>query len=284
MWRLFRPYQVGIVAAVLLVMAASHVAATDTTVVVPYVPETLVVRATPPTVSATAYAVFDAKTGRILAAEAVATVLPIASVTKLLTAATVLRTISPEARYTVTEADLATYGRAGRLTVGDVYPAHELLFPLLLESSNDAAAVIERETGGDILRRMNAYAKELGASTLNVTDASGLSSDNTASAKDLVALGSALYTTLPHVFDIAQLSKRPGPSVVWVNNSPVLGEGYRGGKHGFTEAAQRTLLAFYEEEFSSGTRTLGYVLLGSEDLPADMAVLRSYVATSVSLE
>ncbi len=281
---LLHSYQIFIVAGVILVMAVSSFASAEKSVVVTYTPETLVVHDTAPSISAAAFAIFDVTTGVVLAAHNVSEPLPIASVTKLLTAATVLRTVDRDDLYTVTEADLESHGRAGRLRVGETFPAYELLFPLLLESSNDAAEVYERVTEGDIVRRMNGYAKELGAHSLTVADASGLSDANTASIKDLVTLTSTLYAKEPHLFDIARLSKRAGPYTIWTNNSPVRDDTYRGGKHGFTEAANRTLVAVFTETFSSGTREVGYILLGSADLAQDTAALRSFVAQHVTLE
>jgi serine-type D-Ala-D-Ala carboxypeptidase (penicillin-binding protein 5/6) len=285
MWFLLRPYQVFLVAGIVLVMAASSLASSPSeAVVVSYVPTTLAAVDLPPELSAEAFAIFDPETGTVIAAENSDEVLPIASVTKLLTAATVLRTVDRSTTYTIEESDVAMHGRAGRLEPGEMYDAYELLFPLLLESSNDAAAVYERGTEGDIIRRMNGYAKELGARHLVVTDASGLSDTNQASVRDLVSLTSALYTKEPHVFDISRLSKRAGPYVGWSNNSPVFDATYRGGKHGFTEAAGRTIVALFTESFASGEKTVGYVLLGSADLKADMALLRTYVGASVTLK
>ena len=285
MWSLFRPYQVLIVSTVVLIMAASSLlASTERPIEVIYVPETFVVLDAAPTLPVTSYLIFDVETGKIVASQDSDVVAPIASVTKLLTAATVLRTVSLDDTYTVTTTDTNAYGRAGRLGVGETYTARELLFPLLLESSNDAAAVFERETQGDIIRRMNGYAAELGASTVVVADASGLSDRNKASARDLAHLTSTLYRLEPHIFDIARLSKQAGPYAGWQNNSPVFSPEYRGGKHGYTEAANRTLVALFEESFLADSRVIGYVILGSNDLARDTALLRDFVTTSVTLE
>lgn len=285
MQSLFRPYQIFLVSVVVLVMAASTLlASTDRPVEVSYVPATLVATEVAPTLTATSYVIFDVETGKVIASQGADEVAPIASVTKLLTAATVLRTANLDEEYTIEEADLEAHGRAGRLAAGETYTARELLFPLLLESSNDAAAVFERETHGDIVRRMNGYATELGAKTLTVVDASGIGSENRASATDLAQLTSTLYRLEPHLFDIAQLTKHAGAYTAWQNNSPVLAPEYRGGKHGFTEAANRTLVALYEETFPAGTRVLGYVILGSDDLARDTATLRSFVHETVTLQ
>lgn len=281
----FRPYQIVLTACAVPVMAASSlVPAADTAPTEVPPAQEVVATDTMPVLAATAYAVFEVETGKVIGAFNSAAVLPIASVTKLLTAATVLRTVEADAEYTVAAEDVATLGRAGRLAAGQVYPVYELLFPLLLESSNDAAKVVERETNGDIVRRMNAYAKELGAKSLTVVDASGLSAANQASVNDLLILARAFYSDLPHLFDITKLSKRAGPYVGWSNNSPVLTREYRGGKHGYTEAAGRTIVALFEEEIAGETRVFGYIILGSSDLGADVATLRSFVKKQVVLK
>lgn len=285
---LFRPYQIVLAVFVVPIVAVSSIApAAEPVVATAEVvqEEEVVATDTIPVLDAAAYAVFEVETGKVLGAFNSAAVLPIASVTKLLTAATVLRTVDRNVEYTITEEDVATLGRAGRLAAGHVYPAYELLFPLLLESSNDAARVLERETSGDIVLRMNAYAKELGATSLAVVDASGLSDANRASVNDLLTLTRALYTDLPHVFDMTTLSKRAGPYVGWANNSPIFTHEYRGGKHGYTEAAGRTVVALFAEDIAGGeTRVFGYVILGSSDLRADVATLRSFVKTQVVLK
>jgi D-alanyl-D-alanine endopeptidase (penicillin-binding protein 7) len=166
-----------------------------------------------------------------------------------------------------------------------VYTSYELLFPLLLESSNDAAAALERAGTGDLVALMNQSVRAAGARATTFADASGLSSLNVSSAAELATLTQALYSTEPHLFDITRLNQRLGEYVGWTNNSPVRDPRYLGGKHGYTEAAGRTLVALFNESLVGGEeRVLGYVLLGSADLAADVASLRQYVSESVRLE
>ncbi len=287
--RLLHPYQVFVVSLVVVVLAISSFASAkdqdDIKVEVAYVPRQVILTDTGPVLPVSAYGIFDVETGQVLAAQKPNDVLPIASITKLLTASVVLRTLVAEGDYTVTESDLLGHGRAGRLSVGESYEARELLFPLLLESSNDAAVLYERVTKGDIVRQMNTYAADLGATSLQVVDASGLSDQNQASVRDLIKLTTELYAREPHLFDIMQLSQRSGPYVSWRNNSPVWDKSYRGGKHGYTEAANRTIVALFEEEFAEGgTKTVGYVVLGSSDLASDVATLREFIHQKAELK
>lgn len=242
--------------------------------------------AAPPSLAdARSYVVFDAVTGAVLAEHDADTPYPIASVTKLPAAALAEVVVPLEATTTLTWSDVEAEGRAGKLEPFQQYTYRELLFPLLLESSNDAAAVYEREYENILLTSMNEMATAYGASHTRFSDVSGLSQENVASARDLALITTGLYAEHPFIFDITTLSQYIGPYTGWVNNNPVADEaGYLGGKHGYTEAAGRTIVALFDEPFVAGRRQLGYVILGSEDLRADMSTLRSFVAQSVRFE
>lgn len=233
---------------------------------------------------AKAFAVFDLETGQVLISKNIDTVLPIASVTKLFTATVINQNSKLDEKIVVTNSDVAAEGGAGRLISGEEYLYHDLLFPLLLESSNDAAAAFERVTHGEVITQMNNLAASVGASKTKFSDASGLSAKNVSSASDLITFITYLHKQEPHILDITHLKKYVGPHTGWLNNSPVLDDSYQGGKHGYTEAANRTVVALFKESFGTGERTLGYVLLGSADLRADMRSLRDFVSTKVTYE
>lgn len=231
------------------------------------------------------YVVFDAVTGGLIASQNPDIPYPIASVTKLPAAAAAEVVVPLEATTTLTWADVAAEGRAGKLEPGQVYSYRQLLFPLLLESSNDAAAVIERTYHDQLVTAMNETASAYGATGARFVDASGLSEQNVASARDVAVLTTRLYAAHPYIFDISTLSQYVGDETGWINNNPVAHEeGYLGGKHGYTEAAGRTIVALFDEPFAAGRRQVGYVVLGSSDLAADVAALRSFVRSSVRFE
>jgi D-alanyl-D-alanine carboxypeptidase len=224
-----------------------------------------------PKTSAKAYEVFDVETGDILLFHNVEESLPIASVTKLFTAAKIMELVDDEP-FVITREDVETEGRSGKLEAGQEYSAHELLFPLLIESSNDAATALSRKFG------------EVSLAGHVLADASGLSADNKATVSELSAEVRALYKKIPHVFDVTTLKQYIGHHTGWVNNSPVYDmPGYKGGKHGYTHEANQTLVAIFTEE-SLDNRELGYVLLGSDDVRADTETLRKIIQDSVRIE
>lgn len=227
---------------------------------------------------AKAYVIFDVKTGQILSSNNPDVVLPIASVTKLITAVTIMNNLPQTATTTITVEDVATEGGAGKLRTGEEYSYHELVFPLLLESSNDAAVAFERVTDGDLVNEMNVFTDSVGAQNTKFSDASGLSSLNVSTASDLALISSHIYKNKPEVFDVTRLSKYIGTYTGWINNNPVLSENYLGGKHGYTESALKTIVSIFEEDFGTEKKEIGYVVLGSTDLRADIKTLREFVA------
>lgn len=239
----------------------------------------------PEGVGATAWLLFDAQTGEVIKAHNEQETLPIASVSKLIAAETALEHMDLAATTTISVTALSTEGRAGSFTLGDHLSVRELLFPLLLESSNDASAALEEAyLPEDFALAMNERAQELGMQNAVFRDASGLAPENRASADDLRVLLVYLFNARRHVLDITILPQYVGALHEWHNNNPLAGqEGYLGGKHGFTDEAGRTFAGVFEERLLSGrSRPIGFVLLGSNDLRGDVGILRAYLRENVS--
>lgn len=229
----------------------------------------------PATLTARAWGVFDPHTGEIIAGNAVNGQYPIASVTKLFTAAAVLESSYKDDVFTITDADVAVEGRAGKLIAGTKTTPYELLFPMLLESSNDAAEAARRHLGDEfdasIARMMS------GAHLENTTidDASGLSEHNVSTVVDLARFFSYLIHTHRHALDITKLNTYVGAQTGYVNNDPAhIFAQFTGGKHGYTDAAGRTFAGMFKSAESD--REFGIVLLQSDTLEADLALLIPY--------
>ena len=230
--------------------------------------------------------VFDVATGQSIYQRDANTVRPLASVTKLLSSAMFYAHASHTASTTITWHDVATEGRAGRLKAGQVYQNDVLLFPTLLESSNDAAVAMVRVSPVPLVAAMNAYAQDHGLTHTHFTDSSGLSAGDVSTARELASLVTDLRHQYPHIFDITELPLYFNHINAWLNNNPFVHEaGYAGGKHGYTDAADFTDVAYFNETLPSGSqRLVGYVLLHSNDLTGDMKTLRAYVQQHVRYE
>ena len=227
--------------------------------------------------------VFDIESGAVIYSNNDTLVMPMASVAKIFAGAALVSEANLQATTTINWSDVAAEGEAGKLRYNDEYTYQELLFPLLLESSNDAAATLDRATVGTMLAHMNALSKEVGATSTVFTDPSGLGDDTVSTVHDLQLLLTHIYEEQPHIFDITLLPKYIGFNSGWVNNNPFVHEdGYRGGKHGFTNEAGRTAVAIFNEEVLGETMTIGYIILGSKNLKEDMAKLRASVKDSAT--
>lgn len=236
-------------------------------------------------VSAESFVVFDVGTQTQIVTKNPDEVLPIASLTKLVTASLFYDSADLSATTSIVWADVITEGDSGRLHLYDVYSYRELVYPLLLESSNDAASTILR-VQPKLLELMNAYVQNLGLTHTHFSDTAGLSKDNVSTAKEFLIIAVTLFDTNPHLFDITRLDQFIGTHTGWRNNNPLVQkEGYRGGKHGFTYEANRTVVAFFDETLASGqTRTVGYVLFGSNNIDTDITSLRAQVQHQVKLQ
>lgn len=120
-------------------------------------------------------------------------VMPIASITKLMTALVVLEGKQPlDETVTILQVDRdKTKGNASRLAVGTKLTRSELLHLALMSSENRAAQAVCRAYEGGLpacLKAMNAKARQLGMKHARFTDPTGLSSGNVATAADLVKL------------------------------------------------------------------------------------------------
>ena len=140
----------------------------------------------------------DAASGETLLAKNAETPLPIASITKLMTAIVLLERapdLGQRVAISAEDAD-AMKGTRSRLRPGTMLTRDELLLLALMSSENRAAAALARTyPGGNeaFVAAMNAKARALGMSDTRFVDATGLSPANVSSARDLARLVHAAY-------------------------------------------------------------------------------------------
>ncbi|MBT9488800.1 MAG: D-alanyl-D-alanine endopeptidase [Rubrivivax sp.] len=137
--------------------------------------------------------VIDQDTDEVLFSKNSDAVLPIASITKLMTAMVVVQAgQSLDEMLTVTQEDVDTEkGSGSRLAVGTQLSRGEMLHLALMSSENRAANALGRHYPGGIkafVSAMNAKAGLLGMHATRYVEPTGLSSDNQSSAHDLAML------------------------------------------------------------------------------------------------
>jgi D-alanyl-D-alanine endopeptidase (penicillin-binding protein 7) len=140
----------------------------------------------------------DAKTSEVLLAKKAEQVVPIASITKLMTAMVALdANLPPEDMLTISDEDCdPVMGTTSRLRVGWSLSRADMLHVALMSSENRAAAALSRYYPGGrpaFIQAMNARAAELGMSNTHFVNPNGLTSENVSTAFDLVKLVQAAY-------------------------------------------------------------------------------------------
>ncbi len=142
--------------------------------------------------------VIDQRSGETLFSKNSQAVLPIASITKLMTALVVLDAGLPlDEQLEISEADLDTEkGTRSRLRFGTRLSRGEMMQLALMASENRAAHALGRHFPGGIqmfVAAMNAKADALGMRDSYFVDPTGLSSRNVSNARDLARLVDAAY-------------------------------------------------------------------------------------------
>ncbi len=236
----------------------------------------------PQNISATAFLIADADTGQVLISRQPALQLPIASLTKLVTALTAVRYGAPS-------------------------PVQELFYPLLMESSNVAADQIAGVYDGlgnvgYFVDQMNHQATLLDMTHTTFADPSGLSAENRSTAYDLLLLAKSLKDLTPELLAITKTrektvmldSERSTPfrsqtaSVYAAIDAPIYRDlqninlfvndpRFLGGKTGFTSAAGETLISLFQLPIQKSSRTVAFIILGSDNREKDFGILMKWL-------
>jgi D-alanyl-D-alanine carboxypeptidase len=149
-----------------------------------------------PARSASAHLLYDMDADRLLFAKNADQALPVASLTKLMTALLVLEQGNLETEVVVQASDLVG-GTSMQLVPGEVISVENLLWGMLIPSGNDAATALARHTSGSVeafAERMNQRAAQLGLTASHFVNPHGLDADgHVSSANDLLRLVQLLW-------------------------------------------------------------------------------------------
>lgn len=215
--------------------------------------------------------VFDVRTGRVLWRRNPLEPMPIASITKLMTALLVVQNTTPGEKALIVPDALHYSGSGvGLLPKGRHVTVKALLYGLLLPSGNDAAIALAdhvAHTQKRFVAMMNEKARSLGLRCTHFASPHGLEPGNRSCPADLAALARMDL----HYKRIAGIVRQAHAVVrfpikggkLWLNNTnPLLRMGYPGTigmKTGDTDEAGHCLIAIVRR----GPLTLGVVLLHS---------------------
>jgi len=214
---------------------------------------------------------FDVESGEVLWSHKPLNPVPIASLTKVMTALLVVEGLGPRAKTRLSKTATKFRGSGvGVLPRGKKVPVEGLLYGLLLPSGNDAAvALAEAVSGSDrrFAKLMTRRALELGLGCTRFVDSYGLRAENVSCPADLAAL-TRLAMRQPRIARIVRRRRASIPFPIkggrldLFNTNPLLRVRYPGTiglKTGYTERAGHCLIAVVHR----GGRTLAAILLNS---------------------
>jgi D-alanyl-D-alanine endopeptidase (penicillin-binding protein 7) len=218
-------------------------------------------------ITAKAYLVGDIDTGTVYIEHNPSEVLPVASMSKLVTAIVSTDTLSPTTTVLITSSETDVATDTSHIGAGETFTSHELLYPLLLNSSNIAAEALASSTDrAHFLYLMSGYAQVVGASTAFFADPSGLSPNNVASPRDMFALAQYIYKYRPDIFELTRIQKISvatttdhGAHVFFSIHPFVTDPRFVGGKTGHTDAAGDTMLTILH----IANHNLAFIVLGA---------------------
>jgi serine-type D-Ala-D-Ala carboxypeptidase (penicillin-binding protein 5/6) len=217
---------------------------------------------------------FNLTTGQVLWQHNAYVRLPIASLTKMMTALLTVQSAPANARVLITKEAVNMPGsKVGVLPLGRHVRLESLLYGLLLPSGNDAAVALAQHVAGTVnnfVVRMNEQAAKLGLGCTRFSSPSGYyNAHNYSCAADLAVLAH-FDMSQPRIAKVMRTYEAilpfpiKGGKLYLYNNNPLLiykYPGVTGMKTGQTEAAGRCLVATAERH---GVR-LGAIVLNSED-------------------
>jgi len=225
----------------------------------------------PPLINAKAAIIADLKTGETYFSTNPDRRWPLASITKLVTAALTMKyndlsqlATLGDRDFLITENENLKY-----LKVGDSYSIKDLLKIMFLQSSNEAAeALANIKDHNEFIANMNVLIKEWGLTSTYFSDPSGLSAANQSTANDLLKISRIIYEQYPYIFRTTQFQKllvtelNSGRRQTILNINIFAGQSdFLGGKTGYTEDAGGNLLSV----FSYRGQPIVIVILGTDD-------------------
>lgn len=240
-----------------------------------------------PLVSAEAYLVADIDSGDVYLERNADREMPVASVTKLMTALVASEIISFEKEVPVQEGELSRTNASSteqkRFFIGD------LLYPLLMESNNHVADMLASFYGtAGFVEWMNTTADALGMESTHFADPSGISPYNKSTPDDLFRLATYLANKKSFVWDITRaptktIKASDGTSYTFQNLNIFSGEkSFVGGKVGQTTAAGETMVSVFTIVHEGEKHRVATVVLRSNDYTEDTTKLTRWLGEAIA--
>lgn len=246
---------------------------------------------TAPQITAKAALVFDIEGKRVLYEKNPKQRLPIASLTKIMTAIVALENPRKDNRYLVRKEDLVGENSMG-LTEEEILTLEELLYGLILPSGNDVAEVLahnHKDGRKGFIKAMNNKSKALGIKDTNFTNPSGLEGDGEqySTPYDLMVMTHYALSNFPifakvvATYELTIEGNQNHKAYYLVNETNLISSypGVKGVKTGYTPEAGLCLVTYLDYK---GNKIIG-VILGSENRRQEMKDLLDFSLQSIDI-
>jgi len=245
-----------------------------------------------PNLTAKAAIVYDMQTSRYLYEQDVQKQLPIASLTKIMSAVIVLEKMNPDEIATIPKQAVRVDELEQDLFIGERIRVDNLMTMMLIESSNDAAyalAAHAQAKGFDMISAMNLKARDLGMRNTRFLDAAGLNDNGHSTAEDLAklvyyALRYKEIWTLLQEKEMTVTSEDGKITHTVLNTNQLLGTipNISGGKTGYTDTALGCMILIVD--IPGHKDKIISVILGSQDRFGDTRSLVEWITEAYRWE
>lgn len=242
-----------------------------------------------PQLNATSALILEMPASRILYSKNIYTQRPIASLTKLLTALTVYDNLKVDDVITISAQAIKIPENLANLNLGEQLSVEQLLYALLVESSNDAAVALEQfynsnkqKDVASFVPLMNQKAKSLQLYNTHFVEPTGLDAQNYSTAYDIANMLYAVFQNdmLARIIKTSDYSTESVDgkfSHYWVSSNKLLGTyNIVGGKTGYTEEAGQSMAVIAS---IPGDKYIIIVVLDAENREAEIIKLLDWVTS-----
>lgn len=245
-----------------------------------------------PVVTAQAALVYDLTTNQFLYKKNYQKRMPLASLTKIMTAIVALENSNLDDQFVVSREAASVGENAMGISEGERYTLEELLYGLILHSGNDAAETLARESRfgrNNFVYLMNKMAEDLGLSDTHFTNPSGLEGDGNqySTVYDLLvmtrhALENPDFAKVASTVEYEIPFSNKHKYIYLFNETNLLTSypGVKGVKTGFTPEAGLCLVTYLEHD----DHRIIAVLLNAQNRRQEMKDLLDYSLRSLGVK
>ncbi|MDD5098714.1 MAG: serine hydrolase [Candidatus Pacebacteria bacterium] len=244
-------------------------------------------------VNAESYLSFLTNKNIVLAGKDIDSERYIASITKLMTAVVVMENYNLNDKITISARTVNTFSTAGDLKLGESFSVRDLLYMMLIESSNDAAEALSEKMGRDVfISLMNKKAIELDMKSTSYFNPSGLDfqgeNGNISSANDIKKLVIYILNNQPLIYQILSIPEMDlyyeGVFHHKIETTNILlneSSDYIWGKTGFTDKAKQCIVLVMKAPFSNSENSyIINIVLGADDRFKEARIMEQWIKES----